>query len=672
VRNRSRLQPRTRKDSATQVGADVEAWQDETARYDMISRRSTLQALVFFSVCVAPRAWAQGAPPIEWAGAGHTDVYGVAISPDGTLVATASLTDDTIKLWNASDGRFLRTLAGSFGGISAVAFTPDSQHLASAGAMPFGSPVSDALLWRVSDGAIEMQFHAPSTELHSVAVSPDGALVAAGDQNSNAWVWRTSDGQLVLTLAGHTASVHSIAFSPDALLIATGSDDHTVKLWQASDGSIVDTLTGHAGVVSSVAFCPTGRYLASGSWDQTVDVWNVNNGHLLLALAGHTGLVASVAWSPSGRSLASGSWDDTVSVTKIPDGNLQHVLTAPSVEPVNSVAYMPTGNSLWAGGLDGKTRRWSVSQQSVLTTLGHHRSGILGVAISNDSILCASASRDTDLRVWDLASGTELEKLSGNADVVNACAFSPDASVLASAAGSPPPFTLDPSVCLWRVSDGARLWIAPGHVDGTTCVAMSADAKTVYSGGYDFDVRWWRASDGSLDKVLAGHTDTVTSLAVSPDGLLLASASADKTIKVWRTSNGAYVRTISGSPAPILSIAFSPDGATIAALEDSFGQNVQLFDVASGTLVSTFAGDASGYVDSVAFSPSGNTLVTTSGYARAIRFWRVSDGVLLGMYDKETGWGPDPVLPLALSPDGLHIVYGRGDATLVSATNPFP
>src|SRR5262249_33239960 len=157
------------------------------------------------------------------------------------------------------------------------------------------------------------------------------------------------------------------------------------KLWRTSDGGLIDTYTGHANTVSGVSFCPSGRYLASASWDQSVDVWNVNNGHLLLSLTDHTSLVSSVAWSPNGRSLASGAWDDTVRGTKIPDRTPQHVLADPTVQPVNSVAYMPSGNSLWAGGLDGKTRHWSVGQESVIATLGHHRSGVLGVAISSDS-----------------------------------------------------------------------------------------------------------------------------------------------------------------------------------------------------------------------------------------------------------------------------------------------
>jgi len=226
-------------------------------------------------------------------------------------------------------------------------------------------------------------------------------------------------------------------------------------------------------------------------------------------------------------------------------------------------------------------------------------------------------------------------------------------------------------VRLWRVSDGTQLWSAPGHAGGSTSVAISADGQTVFSGGRDDKVRWWRASDGLPLLVLSGHTNTITCLALSPDGQTLASAGFDQTIRLWRTSDGSAIRTITGSPSAIQSIAFSPSGLAIAAAEDAFGQNVQLFEVATGTLVRTFAGDANGFSESVAFSPGG-TLISTSGFTHEIRFWRVSDGTQLALFDKETGWGPDPLLPIAASRDGMHVVFGRGDATVVAATNPLP
>lgn len=63
---------------------------------------------------------------------GHTSsVYGVAFSPDGQLLASASL-DNTVKLWDVGTGQVVRTLSGHTNGVTSVAFAPDGRLLASA------------------------------------------------------------------------------------------------------------------------------------------------------------------------------------------------------------------------------------------------------------------------------------------------------------------------------------------------------------------------------------------------------------------------------------------------------------------------------------------------------------------------------------------------------------
>jgi WD40 repeat protein len=121
----------------------------------------------------------------------------------------------------------------------------------------------------------------------------------------------------------------SLAVSPDGRIVATGSDDGSARLWDIVSGHVVRSFGGHTAPVTSVVFSPDGRVLFTGSLDKTVKAWDVSTGKEIRRMMDHTNGVIGLAISPDGKTLLSRSLDGTVSLWSLDDGRLLSVLHLP-------------------------------------------------------------------------------------------------------------------------------------------------------------------------------------------------------------------------------------------------------------------------------------------------------------------------------------------------------
>jgi WD40 repeat protein len=143
------------------------------------------------------------------------------------------------------------------------------------------SPDGRAHVWGCADGSLyfsEMSRIGPratghTSEVVSVAVSRDAALVVSGSADATARLWNPATQQSLVTFTGHQGRVNSVAITPDSRRVVTAGDDKSIRIWDAKAGRELRRLTGHNGAVTCISLSPDGRYLLSASADQTIRMW---------------------------------------------------------------------------------------------------------------------------------------------------------------------------------------------------------------------------------------------------------------------------------------------------------------------------------------------------------------------------------------------------------------
>lgn len=224
---------------------------------------------------------------------GHSsDVWSLAISSDGKLLLSGA-DDGTVKLWDLSTRRELRSFGGNTDGINdgafcAVAFLPDSKTFMSA---TTGGTIT---WWDITDGKKLNQFRNQSQPLTRVVLSADGSTIASiEEQNPTITIRSLSTGQHLRTLTDDSF-VTAIAISPDGKSLASGNKNGSIQLWEIATGKRLKPLLAHTGYVWSLAWAPDGHTLASGSWDNSVRLWNVAEGKPIVSRTRQPRVVRSV------------------------------------------------------------------------------------------------------------------------------------------------------------------------------------------------------------------------------------------------------------------------------------------------------------------------------------------------------------------------------------------
>jgi WD40 repeat protein len=294
----------------------------------------------------------------------------------------------------------------------------------------------------VTDVISEDPFTTFAAPIQSVAFSPDGLILAAGDHDGNITLWDMDMASKLATLPGHTDWIRSVAFSPDGQWLASGSDDFSVLVWDVDDPTALpEALFGHEDWVQTVAFSPDSQTLATGSDDYTVRLWDVSDFTTAPTVLDSESYILSVAFSPDGETLAAGS-ESGIYLWNLNDLSASPALLEGHSDWVQSVAFSPDGHYLASGSDDMSVLVWDMTNlDAVPQTLLGHNDWVRSVAFSSDGSQLASAGDDMVILLWDVADlNAPPLPLVGHDDWILSVAFSPVDNLLTSAGQEGLPF----------------------------------------------------------------------------------------------------------------------------------------------------------------------------------------------------------------------------------------
>lgn len=479
----------------------------------------------------------------------------------------------------------------------------------------------------------------------SAMVGLVAAAVAAGS-GGVVWQWREA-----VAARGDLQIAVGVAQKNEA--VALMSEDHALHLAYAAKINLAERDWRDANVSALTRRLDETRPLV-GKKDLRGFEWHYMNrlaGAANRTLARHDREVWSVRYSKDGKLLATAGQDGAVKIWDPSGGRL--IRTLKHAQPVNAVAFDPGGGRLAAGGDGGELTLWDVASGQVARVFKGHAKTIHSVDVSPDSKLLASSSGDGSIRIWDLETGRSLYVIEDHRPRRGVgITFSPDGKVIGAAGGEAR------GLRLWDAGTGRSAKVLKDDQGAPIALfAFHPDGKTIATTGEDGSIKLWDLANNAPSRVIydAHNREMIRGVIFSPDGKFLACTRlSGQALELWDVASGSLIRIFRGHSRSLTDLAFSPDGLHVATASND--ATVRIWDRDREQDVQSLTEPET--ANDVAFGPEG-AFVITAGRDKNLRLWDRASGRLVRVFQGHT----DKVRVVVLSPDGRLAASAGDDQT---------
>jgi WD40 repeat protein/uncharacterized caspase-like protein len=602
---------------------------------------------------------------------GHSRAVQVTVfNPKGQWLASGSK-DNTIKIWDLNTGNVLRTLYGHTSDINSLAVSPDGTILAS------GSG-------RVYEERDAKYFYV-------------GGQVGGGQEDTSVRIWDVATGRELRILSGHVLPVTSLAFSPDSRTVVSASSD-VIKVWEVASGKELKSIN-----VSSTKYeTPTFRkVLTLGAASKEFKEYDQMRTRLLKFKNSTT----QIAMDARGQFVAAGVPGKSFTIFDVEQGrelrNLEFKATA---DFGNSIAFSPDGQLLAYATSGEAVRLEDVARGRELRTLSTSlpKTTRLQAHFSADGkCLLIVGNPDNDakhVQMWDVATGQRLREVEIHDNRISRLIdLSPDNKLVAIIADGSSGIDLFDMETGREVRDLRTSRLGANSTSDQPAESLQTDdklAKELHKRGQNNEEKLMEeeADIGSF----SNKYRSADAVAFSADGRWLVSKRnriGYTSMETWDTSTGIEVR--SGQTAKLKDIGnpdFSPDGrfkvtavyeaeeyakqrkafsfrsfegSSLRGTHYSYKQKAILYDTKSYRKLHTFeVGSAPdvGFVPAVGFSLDGG-LIALAGFAdkkNEIVVFSTQDGKRIAGFPSDEDQHTEPVTALAVRTDKPVIAASSG------------
>ena len=451
---------------------------------------------------------------------GAEGVKGLAFSADGSVLAMAG-EKRHVRRWRMSDLTEFAPLVVGDRFVTAIAFAPESNHLA----------VCSSTGDRLVDAKLDLYEH--DSLRWSMSLSEDSPIV-------------------------------DVVFSPDEQVIACCARAGRISVHQTEEGEIVDQFVAHTPIALATAFGATSKDLLSGGGDETVRKWELADSAQRDSTLGGSLALLAIGFSSDSRSVLVAGARGIAHRIDCRTGAV--ITSSPNLGAhIVSIAASPVENLVALGLEDGRLELRSADFVHVKKTLrgaGPGRDNYvsdLHFSADGKQLLAAAnrMSRDPGVSLWDVGSGRLLKQLEQNPPPTRGywrCAYSRDQRYIAGAA----------------FNGGIVVWDAASHEqtalltkpDGHYALAFLPTERRLFVGSGTGTIRAWDFLKGE-DFEFGRHATGITDMNVSPDGKRLVTVGTDGTVRIWDTSSGRELMS-NLTRRWAWRARFSPDGSMLA------------------------------------------------------------------------------------------------------------